>query len=117
MTQTQEKTCAELIDSELADREQYLADLYAKQDGDTEEADQAMEEIHEMAYGISTFSVARVVWSGGGPSDFIEITYDDSDIIKVEYVYQDWYDGARVTVQEDSAVYRYAEEIMEGLQS
>ena len=112
---TEKKTCADLIASELADREQYLADLYTKQDGNTEEADQAQEEIYSMAYGITTFSVARVTWSGGGPSDFIEITYDKFDLIKVEYVYQDWFDGARIAVEEGSAVYRYAEELLESL--
>jgi hypothetical protein len=30
-------------------------------------------------------------------------------------VYQDWFDGARVAVEKGSAVYRYAENILEGL--
>jgi hypothetical protein len=115
-TTEQRKTCADLIGSELADREQQLADLYEKMNGeDEEQADQASEEVHEMAYGISVYSVAKVIWSGGGPADWIEITFDKYDLIKVEYIYQDWYDGARVAVEEDSAVWRYAEEMLEGL--
>lgn len=108
------QTCADLIKQELADREQYLADLFNRAD---DGEDKAQEEVWEMAYGISTVSVTRVTWSGGGPADFIEITHDEDDLIKVEYVYQDWFDGARVEVEEDSAVYRYAEQIIESLAS
>jgi len=106
------KTCSELITQELQDRQDYLADLYTRAD---DGEDSAQEDIWEMAYGISTLSVTRVIWSGGGPSDFIEITHDKHDLIKVEYVYQDWFDGARVTVEEDSPVYRYAVDILEGM--
>lgn len=106
------QTCAELIGQELADREEYLADLYARAD---DGEDKAQEEIWEMAYGISTHSVTRVTWSGGGPADYLDITHDKSDIIKVEYVYQDWFNGATKEVEEDSAVYRYAVDILEGL--
>ena len=44
-----DKSCADLIAGELADREQQLKDLYTlADDGD----DSAREEIYEMAYGI-----------------------------------------------------------------
>ena len=120
MTTTTQKTCAELIESELSNRENHLNWLYQVSDGtldagETLSEDEAREEIDQMAYGIETFSVARVIWSGGGPSDFIEITYNRFDLIRVEYVYQDWFDGARKAVEEDSAVWRYAEEILESL--
>lgn len=114
--QTKELTCAEKIGSELADREERLVELFAKvDDDDSEMSDEAREEVSEMAYGIDVYSVAKVTWSGGGPADWIEITYNKHDLIKVEYVYQDWFDGARLTVDEDSAVYRYAEEMLEWL--
>ena len=35
------------------------------------------------------------------------------DILRVEYLYQDWYDGARLAVDDDSPAYRYALEILE----
>lgn len=111
-TATQHKTCAELIGQELQDREDYLTDLFTRAD---DGEDKAQEEIWEMAYGVSTYSVTRVTWSGGGPADFIDITHDGGDLIKVEYVYADWYDSARKVVMEDSAVYRYALQILEGL--
>jgi len=120
MTTATNKKCADIIADELANRENHLAWLYKVADGEIEaediiSADEAQEEVYSMAYGIETYSVARVIWSGGGPADWIEITYNRDDIIKIEYIYQDWYDGARLDVDEDSAVYRYAESIMEGL--
>ena len=105
-----EMSCADLIAGELADREQQLKDLYTlADDGD----DSAREEIYEMAYGIDRREILRVTWSGGGPADYLEITHSGGDILRVEYLYQDWYDGARLDVSEESAAYRYAEEIVE----
>lgn len=107
---TREKSCADLIASELSDREQQLKDLYTlADDGD----DDAREQIYQMAYGIDKREILRVIWSGGGPADYLEITHSDGDILRVEYLYQDWYDGARLDVLEGSAAYRYAEEIVE----
>ena len=105
-----DKRCADLIASELSDREQQLKDLYAlADDGD----DDAREQIYQMAYGIDRREILRVIWSGGGPADYLEITHNNGDILRVEYLYQDWYDGARLDVLEGSAAYRYAEEIVE----
>lgn len=110
-------TCAERIEDELKDREEQLRDLFTQTESeDQEEVESAWEEIHSMAYGISEFRTYRVIWSGGGPADFIDIITDQGgEIQKVEYVYQDWYDGARQEVKEGSAVWRYAEMILEGV--
>ena len=116
MNTIKELKCADKIASELKDREEYLSDLYAVIDSDTagdDEQDQAREEILEMAYGIDTRTISRVIWSGGGPSDLLEITHKEGDVFSVEYVYQDWYDGAKLTVEEDSPAYRYALELIE----
>ena len=114
--ETRELKCEDKIEAELKDREEYLAGLYSIEDSGDDVAgdrDEARENISEMAYGISTMKVTRVIWSGGGPADHIEIFHDGSGIDRVEYVYQDWYDGARRTVEEGSAIYRYAQEILE----
>ena len=116
--ETQNKTCAELIGSELADREAELARLYSVIDsGDGMDLeDEAYNEINEMSYGIDIKKVFKVIWSGGGPADWIEIVTDnEGNLERVEYVYQDWYDGARLDVKEGSAVWRYAEGILEGV--
>lgn len=107
---TRELKCEDKIEAELKDREEYLAGLYAMID---EDSDEARENLNEMAYGISTMKITRVIWSGGGPADHIEIFHDEAGIDRIEYVYQDWYDGARRPVPEGSAIYRYAEEILE----
>lgn len=104
------KSCADLIAGELKDREQQLEQLYAlADDGD----DDAREQIYEMAYGIDRREIFRVIWSGGGPADSLELTVSDGELISVTYIYQDWYDGARLAVEQDSPAYRYAQEILE----
>jgi hypothetical protein len=116
--ETKNKTCAELIGAELADREAELARLYSVIDsGDGMDLeDQAYNEINEMSYGIEIKKVFTVTWSGGGPADWIEITTDgEGSLERVEYIYQDWYDGARLEVKEGSAVWRYAEGILESM--
>lgn len=103
-------TCADLIAGELKDREQQIEQLYAlADDGD----DDAREQIQEMAYGIDRREIFKVIWSGGGPADSLEIIVSDGELISVTYVYQDWFDGARLAVEQDSPAYRYAQEILE----
>ena len=114
MSKDREKRCADLIAGALADREQQLEDLYLKIDGNDEmQESDARDELYSMAYGIDLREILRVVWSGGGPADYLEITHSGGDSLRVEYLYQDWYDGARLDVEEGSAAYRYAEEILE----
>ena len=105
-----ERSCADLIASELSDREQQLRDLYSlADDGD----DNAREEIYEMAYGVTRREIVEIIWSGGGPADSLEMTLSDGELMAVTYVYQDWFDGARLAVDDDSPAYRYALEILE----
>jgi hypothetical protein len=116
MDTIKELKCADKIASELRDREEYLSDLYAIIDSDTatdSEQDQARDEIGNMAYGIDTRTITRVIWSGGGPADYLEITHKDGEVLSVDYLYQEWYDGAKLSVSEDSPAYRCALELME----
>lgn len=114
---TTQLTCEDKIKEELQDRQDQLAALYDAIDGDDVEAsDAAMEEIREMAYGIETTSVTRVIWSGGGPADYLDIFHTGGELTRVEYVYQDWYDGARRMVFDNSPAWRYAQEILEMVQ-
>jgi len=111
----QQLNCAEKIASELKDREEYLSDLFFiidSNDAPDSDRDQAREEIQEMAYGIDTRTISRVIWSGGGPADYLEITRNElGEILLVEYLYEDWFDGAKLSVPEDSPAYRYALEL------
>ena len=111
----QQLNCAEMIASELESREEDLLSYYRIIDSDDvleEDRERAIQAIQEMAYGIDTRIVSRVIWSGGGPADYLEITRNElGEILLVEYLYQDWYDGAKLTVSEDSPAYRYALEL------
>jgi hypothetical protein len=117
---TKEAKCADKIAQELFLREEDLLSYYRIIDSDDvleADRDRAREAINEMAYGIDTRTVSRVIWSGGGPSDYLDITHKGGDIYAVEYHYQDWFDGAKVSVSEDSPAYRYAVELIEILNS
>lgn len=107
------KTCAERIKSEYLSQEAWFAELYAKADGGD---DQATQEIYEQAYGITRYTVVRIELSGGGPASWLEATLDsDHELLKVEYVFSDWFDVARRGVEHDSATWRYASDMLEGL--
>ena len=112
------KSCEARIEGELKDRERYLDTLFTIFDdldctATEEERDEANDEIYGMAYGSETYKVTRLTWSGGGPADWIEVQHDSEGIHRIEYVFQDWYDGARREVKEGSPVWRYAEMMLE----
>jgi hypothetical protein len=114
------KSCEARIEGELKDREKDLRDLFTIADdyeGDEELRDQANEEIYEFAYGYETYKVTRLTWSGGGPADWIEVQHDGDGIRRIDYVFQDWYDGARREVPSSSPIWRYASIMLEGLEA
>lgn len=114
------KSCEARIESQLKDREKDLRDLFTIADdyeGDEDLRDQANSEIYEFAYGAETYKVTRLTWSGGGPADWIEVQHDSEGIRRIDYVFQDWYDGARREVKEGSPVWRYASIMLDGLEA
>lgn len=114
------KSCEARIGQELADREKDLRDLFTIADdyeGDEDLRDQANEQIYEFAYGYETYKVTRLTWSGGGPADWIEVQHDDNGIRRIDYVFQDWYDGARREVPSSSPIWRYASIMLDGLEA
>jgi hypothetical protein len=114
------KSCEARIEGELKDREKDLRDLFTIADdyeGDEDLRDQANEQIYEFAYGYETYKVTRLTWSGGGPADWIEVQHDDGGIRRIDYVFQDWYDGARREVPEGSPIWRYASILLDGLEA
>jgi hypothetical protein len=114
------KSCEARIEGELKDREKDLSDLFTIADdyeGDEDLRDQAREQIYEFAYGSDTHKVTRLTWSGGGPADWIEVHHDGEGIRRIDYVFQDWYDGARREVADSSPIWRYAELMLEGLEA
>lgn len=116
------KSCEARIGQELADRERHLDTLFTIFDdkdctATEEERDEAIDKIYLMAYGSDTYKVTRLTWSGGGPADWIEVQHDVDGIRRIDYVFQDWYDGARREVEEGSAVWRYASMMLDGLEA
>ena len=101
---TKEATCAERIADEFALTEQLIAkELEASADPDADEYQESVE-----IYGIQRLETIRLQLSGGGPADFVEITAREGEVIRVEYLFQDWYDFARLEVRESSPVYGWA---------
>lgn len=93
--------CEDLIDSQLVGRQADFAEYLAS------------EREEEPFAHIETVQITRVILSGGGPSDRIEIVHSFGEVDSVEYVYQDWFDGARREVEKGSPIWQFAEEYME----
>lgn len=120
LEEIKDKSCEARIEGQLKDREKDLQDLFTIADdyeGDEDLRDQANSEIYEFAYGAETYKVTRLTWSGGGPADWIEVQHDSDGIRRIDYVFQDWYDGARREVKEGSPVWRYASLMLDGLEA
>ena len=92
--------CSERIQGELAQRNAMLRQVMDNPDYD--------DYFDDPALSVETSSFTRVCFSYGGPSDYLEIIHNGTDILRAEYVFQDWFDGARVHVVEGSPMYEYA---------
>lgn len=107
-----EKKCSERIAENMLGREKSLSDIFDLSDEDSDG-----DTLYEYPLGIETFQVIKVHLSFGGPADWIEITLSDSEIKYVVYHFADWFDHAEINVGESSPLYRYAEFIVEILNS
>lgn len=122
MTDDRQASCEKRIAQHLASREESLAGLYASLDAEDAQGsdfyDEQREEIDNYALGITMQHSIRVDISTGGPGEWLEIPverqrsgWEISGAVVFHFV--DWFDHAERTVPEDSALYRYAEEIVE----
>lgn len=113
MNDTKQPTCAERIGSELADREQYLADLFKKAQESEYYGD--YEEIYELALSVDTKKNTTICLSWGGPADYLDVIWTEKEgIYEITYRFEDWFDTASRKVEEGSALWQYAEMIIEG---
>lgn len=94
MKDTDIQSCEVLIDEKLFERE-----LDAKE---------ALATHENIALGVATETVYTITLSWGGPADYIEVRCVDNEIINMSYIYQDWFDGARRDIEEDSHLWKYA---------
>lgn len=129
---TDQLTAEQRIAESMQNRADYLAELYriADEGGGTFAQDypdqpermtdeDARERVLELGLGASIQHVLRVDLSTGGPADYL--TADVSrgkygwTVESVRYHFADWFDHADRTVEQDSPLWRYVEEIAEGM--
>jgi hypothetical protein len=105
---TKELKCADMIDDNMKDREEQITALLNDYDSD---------ENSDPALSIDSHKVTTVCLSYGGPADYLEITHNGLEIIRVTYRYSDWFDTATRVVLDDSPLYTYAQFILESDES
>lgn len=123
-TDERQKKCEDRIDGQLEDRLSDLRSLFKAYDGeeltpaelgtvvnlsepDMEDYDadeneydgedlqeKAGDELSHYGYGVSKVITYRYTWSGGGPSDFLEVDVEDGYVSAARYRFHDWFDGA-----------------------
>lgn len=109
-------TASNVIARKLDGREEDFAELFVRMDSDDADiSEDAQVQMDEMPLSVETKTVVKVLFSWGGPSDWLEITMDPQsrEVETVVYGYAEWFDVARTTVEEGTALWRYAEWIAE----
>lgn len=124
MSNTKQKTCQERIEEEYRRADDYLELIFRVYDDDLDEDDEDDKEIlkqvkdeeidnqtiYEYAAGSSMKRLLTIELSGGGPSSHIEAIINEDNVVEsAQYVFLDWFDGARRKINEDSAMFRYVE--------
>lgn len=104
-----EKTCAERIESELANFEEQVREFNER--AEDPNADEYFDGIE--IYSVEHLETVRFQLSGGGPASWVEVTHSFGEIRKVVYFFQDWFDFARLDVAENSPVYDWASQMLE----
>lgn len=59
-------------------------------------AEDRYERFMQGVLSVDSKKVHRVCLSWGGPADYFEIHVKDGEIAEIWYLFQDWYDGARM---------------------
>lgn len=106
---TQEQKCADRIGEMMRAREQEIKSISENPNSDDND---------DFALSVETDKMTTVCLSYGGPADYLEILWHGSDyaweIKRVTYRYSDWFDTATMDVEEGSALWQYAQFIIEG---
>jgi hypothetical protein len=102
---TKEKSCADRIGAELKDRADYVKGLLSGSDDD-------LEELNNLPLSIETVKETTVTLSWGGPSDYLHITHNEGEVLRVVYRFSDWFDTAIVELDEVSPLWDYAENVV-----
>jgi hypothetical protein len=102
---TKQKNCADRIGAELKDRADYVKGLLSGSDDD-------LEELNNLPLSIETVKETTVTLSWGGPSDYLHITHNEGEVLRVVYRFSDWFDTAIVELDEVSPLWDYAENVV-----
>jgi hypothetical protein len=123
MNQVKELNCAERIADQLASEERNIGDIYKVLDGggeellegasETQTIDEAYSDLYNYALGINTIKETTITLSWGGPSSYLEILHDGTEITQLTYRFSDWFDTATEKITDkESNLYRYAQEMI-----
>jgi hypothetical protein len=123
MNTVRELNCAERIAEQLASEERNIGDIYKVLDGggeellegasETQTIDEAYSDLYNYALGINTIKETTITLSWGGPSSYLEILHDGTEITQLTYRFSDWFDTATEKITDtESSLYRYAQEMI-----
>ena len=114
---TDKKTCEQVIDSHMEDRNVYLEnlnDIIGDNESSSEDVENALRELNEFPAGIESFKVIKIILSGGGPADWIEVKVDNDGYVRnMFYHWQDWGDHAQRKISENSYLWDFAIQIVD----
>jgi hypothetical protein len=117
MSTVDKKTCAELVYEKMLDRSvqiEEINDIMGDIESDSEKIEEAVEELNNLALEISSFKVIKILFSTGGPSDWLEAKIDDDgELFQLSYHYADWFDHAEVNVPINSYLWDYVTTIID----
>lgn len=113
MSATIELKCADRIAQEMAEREEQIRQMVEQAEGSEYYGDE--EAIYDLALSIDIEKVATICLSWGGPADYLEITYGEGGIRKMNYRFSDWFDTATCEVEEGSHLWNYGVMMLEGM--
>ena len=101
------KSCNQLVMSNLLNREEQFAQLMSDPNSD--------EYFDDPALSIDTEQFTKVCLSYGGPADYLEIYHSEGSINRLQYRYSDWFDTAVTSIDKDSPLWQYAQNIVDCL--
>lgn len=106
---TKERTCAELVQIKMQERESEIQALMNQEEATWED---------DPALSIDTTQITKICLSYGGPADYLEAYWEKDNfkydgVYRVVYRFSDWFDTATYEVEEGSALWNYANIIVE----
>jgi hypothetical protein len=105
-------SCAGRIGAQLQDRAEYVKGLLERGRGGDEGA---LDEVTNLPLCIETKQETTITLSYGGPADYLHITHDKGEVLRVVYRFSDWFDTATEELDETSPLWDYASDLIQYL--